>query len=259
MWLYAFLFACVLPAAEPAPEASPAKTVFDPTSAYRAQQIEGWRVLVNEKLLVETNLCERTLKLLDAQLYQITRAVPAGPLTKLRQIPIWVERSSAQFACMCYHESRDWLSTHGVNPDKTGAVELANPDKFLAWTHDQPLMVMHELAHGYHQRFLGHDHAGIRRCFEQATASKTYDSVLRINGTRDRHYALNNEKEYFAESTEAFFGTNDFYPFTRAELKEHDPEMYGVLCEVWGVNPMKSSEAQNKLAPPPAAEDLQPK
>jgi hypothetical protein len=241
--LGAFLFAFQLPAEEPSSNASPAKSVFDPTSAYRERQIEGWRVLVNEKLLVETNLCERTLKLLAAQLYQIVRAVPPGPLAKLRQIPIWVERSSDQFPCMCYHESRDWLSAHGVNPDKTGAVELANPETFLAWTRDQPWMVLHELAHGYHQRFLGPDHAGIRRCFERAKASKTYESVLRIDGTRGRHYALNNEKEYFAEATEAFFGTNDFYPFTRAELTEHDPEMFKLLCEVWEVNGKPSSEA----------------
>jgi hypothetical protein len=230
------LFAFGLAAAEPATDASPAKSLFDPTSSYREQPIEGWRVLVNLKLLAETNLCERTLKLLAVQLYQITRVVPPEPLAKLRRIPIWVERSSAQFPCMCYHESRDWLSTHGVNPDKTGAVELANPETFLAWTHEQPWMVLHELAHGYHQRFLGHDHAGIRRCYEQAKAGKSYESVLRINGKKDRHYALNNEKEYFAEATEAFFGTNDFYPFTRVELKEHDPEMFKVLCEVWGVS-----------------------
>ena len=48
---------------------------------------------------------------------------------------------------------------------------------------------------------------------------------------------MTNEKEYFAESTEAFFGTNDFYPFVRAELKEYDPDMFALLCEVWGVKP----------------------
>jgi hypothetical protein len=231
-----FLFAFGLAAAEPLPNASPATSGFDPTSAYREQQIEGWRVLVNLKLAVETNLCDCTLKLLAAQLYQIARAVPPEPLAKLRQIPIWVERSSEQFPCMCYHESREWLSTHGVNPDKTGAVELAKPGTFLAWTRDQPWMVLHELSHGYHQRFLGRDHAGIRRCYEQAKAGRAYESVLRSDGTRGRHYALNNEKEYFAEATEAFFGTNDVYPFTRAELREHDPEMFKLLCEVWGVN-----------------------
>ena len=153
--LCVFLFPLHLLAAEPSTNEPPASSAFDPTSAYREQQIEGWRVLVNERLLADTNLCERTLKLLAAQLYQIVRAVPPEPLAKLRQIPIWVERSSAQFPCMCYHESRDWLSTHGVNPEKTGAVELANPETFLAWTRDQPWMVLHELAHGYHQRFLG--------------------------------------------------------------------------------------------------------
>jgi len=50
---------------------------FDPESAYAPHEIEGWRVLVNQKLLAETNLCERIMKVLSAQLYQITRAVPA--------------------------------------------------------------------------------------------------------------------------------------------------------------------------------------
>ncbi len=40
--------------------------------------------------------------------------------------------------------------------------------------------------------------------------------------------------EYFAEATEAFFGTNDFYPFVRAELSRHDPEMADLLVKLWG-------------------------
>lgn len=66
---------------------------------------------------------------------------------------------------MCYHESRDWLASHGVNPEKTGGVELAHPENFLTWTKDQPWMVLHELAHGYHVRFLGGNHPGITRCY----------------------------------------------------------------------------------------------
>jgi hypothetical protein len=115
-------------------------------------------------------------------------------------------------------------------------VEIANSKNFTAWTIEQPCMVLHELSHGYHHQFLGDDFAGLRRCYEHAKSSDIYDSVLRANGHRERHYAMNNEKEYFAEMTEAFFGTNDFYPFVRAELKAHDPEMFALLCEVWGVN-----------------------
>lgn len=209
---------------------------FAPTSSYCERQMEGWRILVNTNLLADDALCDRTLKQLGAQLYQITRVVPREPLEKLRQIPVWVEKSSGKFPCMCYHESREWLSTHGVNPEKTGAVELANATNFLSWSRDQPWMVLHELAHGYYQHFLAAKHSEIERCYERAKAAKIYESILRANGHRERHYALNNEKEYFAEMTEAFFGTNDFYPFVRAELKEHDPEMFRVLGEVWKEN-----------------------
>jgi hypothetical protein len=146
---------------------------WEPITSYRERQIEGWRVLVNKQLLAETNLCDATLKLMSAQLYQITRVVPAGPLAKLREIPIWIERSDERFPCIVYHESPDWLREHGINPKKAGAAELANPANFLAWTREQPWMVLHELAHGYHQRFLGHDHKGIRRCYEKAKTSGT--------------------------------------------------------------------------------------
>jgi hypothetical protein len=41
--------------------------------------------------------------------------------------------------------------------------------------------------------------------------------------------------EYFAEATEAFFVRNDFYPYTRAELEKHDPEMAVLVRKLWGV------------------------
>ena len=50
---------------------------------------------------------------------------------------------------------------------------------------------------------------------------------------------MTNEKEYFAECTEAYFGENDFFPFNAAELKAHDPEMYALLGTLWGVTPAK--------------------
>ena len=59
------------------------------------------------------------------------------------------------------------------------------------------------------------------------------DDVL-YTGRTVRHYALSNHKEYFAESTEAYLGVNDFYPFVRAELKVHDPKMFGLMEKFWG-------------------------
>jgi hypothetical protein len=41
--------------------------------------------------------------------------------------------------------------------------------------------------------------------------------------------------EYFAETTEAYFSRNDFFPFNSKELQKHDPEMFDLLTELWGV------------------------
>ena len=217
--------------------AADAPPTWDPVERYAAEQVEGWRVLVHKDLDAADRRALRAdvLRLLSDHLFRVSRAVPAAALEKLRRIPIWIEVAHPKHPCMCYHPSADWLRTHGMNPDKAGAVEIANCKNFLSWTHEQPWMVLHELAHGYHQRFLGESHAGILRCYEHACAAGLYESVLRINGRHERHYALTNAKEYFAEMTEAFFGTNDFYPFVRAELKEHDPDMYEMLRQVWGV------------------------
>ncbi len=219
--------------AEPAKAPPP----YDSLAAYAEQELDGWKVLVNRRVLAEENkeLRDQTLRLLDDHLYRVTRVVPAEALAKLRKVPIWVELAHPLHPCMCYHPSADWLRSHGMNPQKAGAVELSNCRNFLKWTQEQPWMVLHELAHAYHDGVLSFDNAEIKACYDAALQAKTYESVLDCRGRKRRHYALTNEMEYFAEATEAYFGTNDFYPFVRAELKVHDPRMYDLLEKVWGV------------------------
>jgi hypothetical protein len=209
---------------------------YDPVDKYVEQKIEGWKVLVNKALLAKQNdeLRGRVLKLLGSHLYNITRVVPESALLKLQKIPIWVELKEPHHPCMCYHVSAAWLRSHDMNPLKAGAVEIANARSFLTWTHQQPWMVLHELAHGYHHQILGFDNAEIKACYDQAVAAKSYESVLHWDGRKVRHYALTNDREYFAEATEAYFGTNDFYPFVRAELKKHDPRAFELLEKLWG-------------------------
>jgi hypothetical protein len=209
----------------------------EPTALYSVKQIEGWRVLISAELMKKEHESLRgdVLKLLESQLYQITRVVPTEALAKLRKVTIWVERAHPRHPCMCYHVSPEWLKQHGMNADKARGVEIASCKNFLSWTRDQPWMVLHELAHAYHDQVLGFDHAKIKACFDRAVSSKSYEQVQHVSGKKVKHYALSNPREYFAEATEAFFGTNDFYPFVRAELKSHDPGMFELLEKLWGV------------------------
>jgi hypothetical protein len=239
---YAFLWLTAVPAiltlgAGPRPSPVPYDLPkFDPIDRYETRVIEGWTVLVNEGLLRDQpDLAARTLTLLAHQLYQITLRVPAGPLKRLREIRIWVEEKESHHPCMAYHPDPGWLRDHDMNPAKARSVEIANARNFLDWTRDQPWMVLHELAHGYHHRALpgGFANGGLKSAYTRAKASGRYESVLRIGGREERAYAMTDPMEYFAEATEAYFGINDFYPFVRAELKRHDPELFDLLGKLW--------------------------
>ena len=220
-------------------EPETAKTPFEPTGNYAVREIEGWKAYIHIAFESESpELCRETLDLLNCQLYQITRMVPASAVKKLRRIPIWIELKEPHHPCMCYHPDPAWLRAHDMNPEKARSIEIANARNFLTWTKQQPWMVFHELAHGFHHQFIerGYENADLAAALAAAKEEKLYEEVLHINGRRQRHYALTNQMEYFAEQSEAFFGTNDFYPFVRSELQQHDPRMFALQKKLWGVS-----------------------
>ncbi len=206
-----------------------------PTSEYSRKTLRGWTVLVNSELpKSDAKLAADVLELVDAKLLDLTRVVPKAAVEKLRRVTIWIERENSRVPGGVYHPSRHWLIAHEMNPDKAKCVEFGNAKNFLRWSIDQPNLVLHEMSHAYHDQVLGFDNASVREAYARAKESKTYDAVLRINGHTERAYAMNNEQEYFAELSEAYFGTNDFFPFVRAEVKQHDPRMNELLKKVWG-------------------------
>ncbi|AMV35989.1 hypothetical protein [Planctomyces sp. SH-PL62] len=219
---------------------APAASAQEPTDRYETRDVEGWTVRVHRDLpRDEPELASRAMSLLADQLRAIVRVVPPEAVAKLRMIPIWVERAEPHHPCMAYHPDAGWLREHDMNPDKARCVEIANARNFLDWCRDQPWMVLHELAHGYHHQFVEGSFANseIASALERAREAKTYEKVLHINGREQRHYALTNPMEYFAEASESLFGVNDFYPFVRAELARHDAEVHALLRRLWLVEP----------------------
>ncbi|MBI3865264.1 MAG: hypothetical protein HY290_25605 [Planctomycetia bacterium] len=232
-------FVGMLPVVVTGAEPTEVKIPFEPTDQYAIREVEGWKVFLNRKFEAdEPELCAETLALLKVQLYQITRMVPREAVARLRKIPAWVELAEPHHPCMCYHPDAGWLREHDMNPDKARCIEVANAKNFLTWTKQQPWMVFHELAHGYHHQVVesGFENGELAAALAAAKEERLYEDVLHINGRRQRHYALTNQQEYFAEQSEAFFGTNDFYPFVRSELERHDPRMFALLKKLWEVD-----------------------
>jgi alpha-galactosidase len=197
---------------------------------FAEQALEGWTIKVHRSLL-EGEEGTKALKLLGTRLADVARVVPPKALEELRKVPIWLGGVDAGAQ---YHPDRGWLEKNGWNPGKAKAVDLGNAATFVKEVRRQPFMVLHELAHAYHDRVLGFGHEGVRAAYDAAVKAGRYESVLFWDGKKVKHYALKDAKEYFAEGTEAYFGTNDFYPFVRAELREHDPGLLEVLEAVWG-------------------------
>lgn len=208
----------------------------------QTRQIEGWTVLISEDLLKkEADATERAIVLLTAHLKEIVRVVPPVAVAHLRQVPLWISPEYPNVQPRAeYHPNGRWLQLNGRDPRMAKGVEITNVRIFEAETQRMPMFILHELSHSYHDLVIGFDNAEIKAAYEQAKASGVYDNVERWHGpgravTHERAYAMTNDREYFAECTEAFFGRNDFYPFTREDLAKSDPGMLKLLQKLWQV------------------------
>ncbi len=208
----------------------------------QTQQIEGWTLLISDELLeTEKEQTTRALELLTAQLEEIVRVVPAAALAELQKVPLWISPEYAGTQPRAeYHPAAGWLREHKRDPAMEKAVEFTNVRIFERETKRMPNFVLHELAHAYHDRVLakGFQNTEIKAAFEKAKSDKLYDRVEQRFGdgrsAKVRAYAITSHQEYFAECSEAFFSTNDFFPFTRSELAKHDPAMFELLKKLWG-------------------------
>jgi hypothetical protein len=207
---------------------------YDPTSVYKRESFQGFTILINPEVLRHEKEAAEMRKELESQLRAIIHVVPEKPLSALRRVWIWVEWEKKKDGAAEFHPSADWLKQHGYNPEKSGHIELSNTRHFVEWSRDaQPWMLMHEFAHAYHQLVLGENHKVIENAYKDAMDHKLYESVPYHDGSKRKAYAATNAKEYFAELSEAYFGKNDFYPFTRDDLKKHDRLGYQLLENVW--------------------------
>jgi len=231
------LFTCSIGAADSTKKADDTSKAirFDPV----VQQIEGWTVHVDPALL-EGEYAEeeggRALEMLANHLQRIAIVMPADRLAEMQKLEIWIEREHPTLGAMQYHPSIHWLKSHGHDPRLAKKVHITQArtllDRQQMFKH--PMVVLHELAHAYHDQVLGFDYPPVVEAFAKAEEAGSYEEVLLYTGKYVRHYALSDHKEYFAEGTEAYFYRNDFYPFVRAELKEHDPKLHALLEEIWG-------------------------
>ncbi|HYH68462.1 MAG TPA: hypothetical protein VD866_27460 [Urbifossiella sp.] len=236
--LFAFvLFATPVAAAPPLPVAPPPRLVVPLPTAHTTQRVEGWSVRVDDRLLRPENdeLRRKALRFLENKLADIVVVVPPDRVEKLRAVTIQLDLNYGKIGPMQYHPSAGWLKANGYAANLAKCVHLPRAADLATKRNinEQPWVILHELAHAYHDQVLGFDNPRVREAFEAYQKGGRGEKALLYDGRRVKHYALTNRMEFFAEMTEAYFGVNDFFPFTRAELRESEPAIHELMADVW--------------------------
>lgn len=226
-----------MPSTPTAPKPSGEKSEPPKPTSHTTRVIEGWNVRIDDRLLRAPNdvLGTRVLRFLEGKLTDIKAVVPADRLLKLQTVTIVVDLTHGKLRSIQYHPGVEWLKENGYDPTLVKCVHIpvAADLPTIRNIREQPWVVLHELAHSYHDQVLTFEDPRILAAFENYKKSGHGDATLLFDGRRVRHYALTDHKEFFAEMTEAYFGVNDFFPFNRAELITAEPEIYALLRTIW--------------------------
>ena len=217
----------------PAPKANKRK-VYTATSKYEKRQIEGWTVYIGPPLVQQKAYGDEICKLLRYKLHLVKRYMPEKSLERLKKVPIWLERDNRAVAYMTYHTCAEQLKAANQNPDKLRSIEIGNTERFRQWQGLQQFAVLNQLARAYYDQALSKKTKKIKEAWQKALDGGKHDSVLRFDGKHVRHPALTSPVEFFAETTEAYYGVNDHYPFLQFETRQYDPNTCLLLEELWG-------------------------
>jgi hypothetical protein len=175
----------------------------------------------------------KAIQRISDQLVVIQKDAPKLYLALKDKVTIWITDDQWQKSAMVYCQSMKWLRENGHDYRLAHGIEIISVDHFLAWSvpGDQPMMLLHELVHAYHDQIMGSDNSDVIDAYDSAVKSGKYAKVRyhTMKGPQYPAYALNNSTEYFAEISEAYFGTNDYFPFNREQLKEYDLQGYNLV------------------------------
>ncbi len=204
---------------------------YEPTASYHVEDIEGWRVLVSSAFKDRPDERKAALDALREDLAKIRYGlIPRSAVALLRKTKIWLEATDEDRAS--YLPYLEYLVVSNMNPDKVRSVQFT-ARSLDARKRGQPAVVLHELAHAFHDQALGYDDPEILAGYFRECGDAQLYNVERTEGRPERHYGLNDQTEFFAEFTEATFWENDYPPKDRADLLKFDPSIAALIKRSW--------------------------
>jgi len=197
-------------------------------------QINGFEIIINNDVGADDR--NKIIEQLKLNIGDVNRIFDSTVLVKLKKCKIFITKNGLPNGATVYHQSAEWLKENGKDPAMAHGIEIGNIKNFIEWNNlNQPSILIHELAHFWMDVIIGNNDLEIEQNYNRIASTKKYDSVEYNLGGIKRAYALTNKYEYFAESSEAFFGRNDFYPFDRNDLKSYDLNTFELIKNKWTI------------------------
>jgi hypothetical protein len=214
---------------------------------FRKEVIGGWTVYLECPIEYTHNLMSTIVNELTSDLEHVTSLLPEQILTRLQATQLFVVASKEAKptnqmkgggGALFMNPLGDMASQDA--PEAYSGSIVINANAWINTRRWQPAgATLHEMAHAWHCMnwpCFSSDSL-ITEAYEAAISTGIYDQVERNDGTTVKAYAATDKQEYFAELTEAWFWENDFYPYNREELLEHDPLGAAAVEDAWNTIP----------------------
>ncbi|HJO99675.1 MAG TPA: hypothetical protein QGF85_07675 [Acidimicrobiales bacterium] len=206
---------------------------------HERHQMSWWTVYV-ECLVYDTpGLAESLIGYTRDQMATAADRLPSTSIGTLRHTPVWIDVSFNDPENMAIYmedvQDPGSVDLPYVNGIRVSAEAIKEE---LAYEESEGFAI-HELAHAWHCMAYDPCWSGTRimSAYAAAMSDDLYDSVPYLYGGNERAYAATDDAEYFAELSEAWFDTNDYFPFNRDEVRAHDPNGAKVVEAAWRLIP----------------------
>ena len=154
-------------------------------------KVEGWPVEWNPVFRIDQNkkLFLDVKKALANHLQRIKYILDLEKVKILQTLPIRVDLDH-KLGNMQYHPNKGWLINNGHDPTLEKRVHVPRARQLLSrdqWAK-HPYVILHELAHAYHDQILNFNHKEIIDAYERAEKQGLYKQVLLFRGGKTSHY-----------------------------------------------------------------------
>merc|ERR1719473_817729 len=198
------------------------------TKSQARVKFQGWTICIEKEVPEKTK--ENIQGLLQSELYYIETVLPRKAVRFLKKTAITIKS----------HPYRGCKKSCHSSTKNSSRIFITDPAYWIGSKRQEvPATLLHELAHVWHIRVLGHDHVAIRKLYEDAKQDERY-----LFGPYMQHqeYMMKNEREFFAMLSECWFWHSANAPFNRVFLKAYDSEAVEVLERLWDVDPRRMKQ-----------------